>query len=86
MYTGKVTLPFVTLYNMSGIQWTYSTPGPLGPLIRHVWDTVDLFYPQAFSHLIRHAWDTVDLVYPWALRSPDTTCLGYSGPILPLGP
>ena len=24
-------------------------------LIRHVWDTVDLFYPQALSLLIRHA-------------------------------
>ena len=36
--------------------------------------------------LVRHAWDTVDLLYPQALGRPCTTCLGYSGPILSLGP
>ena len=44
------------------------SPG-LSHLIRHVWDTVDLFYPRALSHLIRHVWDTVDLFYPRALAT-----------------
>ena len=39
----------------------------LSHLIRHAWDTVDLFYPRALGHLIHHAWDTVDLLYTRAL-------------------
>ena len=46
-----------------------SIHGALNGLIglRHVWDTVDLFYPRALSRLIRHTWDTVDLFYPRTL-------------------
>ena len=35
--------PIFPSYDMPGVQWTYSIPGPC-PIIRHVWDTVDPFY------------------------------------------
>ena len=86
-------------YNMPGIQWTYCIPEPLvlhttylgysGPILSRAlspsynmpgiqW-TYSIPGPSSF---IQHAWDTVDLFYPrpFVLH---TTCLGYSGPILP---
>ena len=48
---------------MPGIQWTYTlSPGPYSHLVRHAWDTVDLYsIPGPYSHLVRHVWDTVVL-------------------------
>ena len=50
-YSGPILSlgPWSPLYDMPGIQWTYSIPGPLVALVRHAWDTVDLFYPQALG-------------------------------------
>ena len=73
-WTYSIPGPLVASYDMPGIQWTYSIPRALGRLIRHAWDTVDLFYPRALGRLIRHAWDTVDLFYPPGPWSPHPTC------------
>ena len=68
-YSGPILSPrpLVSSYDMPGIQWTYSILRALGLLIRHAWDTVDLYYPRTLGLLIRHACDTVDLFYLQAL-------------------
>ena len=60
-------------------------------LVRHSWNTVDLFCPWVLTRLVRHSWNTVDLFCPWVLtrhawNTVDLTFLEYSGPILSSGP
>ena len=47
-YSGPILSqgPLYASYAMAGIQWTYSIPRTFIRLLRHGWDTVDLFYPQ----------------------------------------
>ena len=63
-------LGHLIIYDMPGIQWTYSIPGPL---VTSLYTTCleysgPILSPGPWSpHYIRHAWNTVDLFYPRAL-------------------
>ena len=55
-----------SLYDMPGIQWTYSIPGPWSPCTTYLGYSGPI--PSlGLGHIVRHTWDTVDLFHPWAL-------------------